>query len=366
MRSSRSTRSRRGARSAAAPISTGLALAVALLSVGTAACAGSARGADGDDSADLRWSLSQPIVFTGACDASGAAGLSGGRIAVADDEDNHLRVYDLDAGGAPLELLDVSADLVDPGGKHPELDLEASATVGSRIYWIASHSRKKSGKRAASRLRLFATDLAPGGGAAVQTLALAGRPYERLLADLTLAPGLAGHDLAAAAGRSPVQEGGLNIEGMTDIPGTGTLLLGFRSPVPRGRALLVPVRNPAAMIERGEPAEIGPPIDLDLGGRGVRALVSWAGAYWIVAGSPLGRAESRLYRWDGSSAPVWIRSVRFGDLNPEALAEVSLGPRRGLLILSDDGERVMGGRICKRLKDVSAKQFRAVWLEKVP
>ncbi|HTE55113.1 MAG TPA: hypothetical protein VK698_29880, partial [Kofleriaceae bacterium] len=113
--------------------STGLALAVALLSVGTAACAGSARGADGDDSADLRWSLSQPIVFTGACDASGAAGLSGGRIAVADDEDNHLRVYDLDAGGAPLELLDVSADLVDPGGKHPELDLEASATVGSRI-----------------------------------------------------------------------------------------------------------------------------------------------------------------------------------------------------------------------------------------
>ncbi len=101
-------------------------------------------GAD-DPPVDPSWTLSQPIVFTGACDASGAAGLGAGRIAVADDEDNHLRVYDLAAGGPPIELIDTSAELADERGKHPEMDLEAAATIGTRVYWIGSHSRKKSG-----------------------------------------------------------------------------------------------------------------------------------------------------------------------------------------------------------------------------
>jgi hypothetical protein len=337
-----------------------------------AACGGASDGgsdarrpAPDSPPVDPSWTLSQPIVFTGACDASGAAGLGGGRIAVADDEDNHLRVYDLAAGGPPVELIDTSAELADERGKHPEMDLEAAATIGSRVYWIGSHSRKKSGKRANSRLRLFATDLVARADGAGQTLKHAGRAYEGLIADLTRLPGPVGKALTDAVARSPIEDGGLNIEGLTDMPGPGHLLLGFRSPVPAGRALLVPVRNPGAMIERGDPADLGGPIELDLGGRGVRAVASWRGAYWIVAGSPRGRAESRLYRWDGSGPPVWLHSVQFGDMNPEALAEASVNGRSGMLVLSDDGERMTAGRPCKRLKDDQAKQFRAVWLEKV-
>lgn len=363
MRSARSIRSRQPARSAGAPISRVAPRRAGLLSLAAlfAACAPApapARPAPG-------WRLGHPIIFMGACDASGAAGLGGGRIAVADDEDNRLRVYDLSTAGPPVEIVDTRTHLADERGKHPEMDLEAAATVGNRIYWIASHSRKKSGKRARSRLGLFATDLTRG-ESGVATLAVAGRPYERLLDDLLRAPALARFDLAAAAARPPNEPGGLNIEGLTDVPGTGHLLLAFRSPVPGGRALLVPIHNPAAMVERGEAAELGPPVELDLGGRGVRSLVSWGGAYWIVAGSPHGRAESRLYRWNGSGAPQWVSTVRFGELNPEALAEVADGTRTGLLVLSDDGERDMGGRACKHLDRDAAKQFRALWLEKEP
>jgi hypothetical protein len=333
-----------------------------LVALAAAACTTAAAP---DDPPSPGWRLGHPFVFIGACDASGAAGLGGGRIAVADDEDNHLRVYDLSTAGPPVEVVDTRAQLANERGKHPEMDLEAAATVGDRVYWIASHSRKKSGKRAQSRLRLFATDLVRGESGAA-TLAVAGRPYEQLLDDLLRAPALARFDLAAAAARPPVEPGGLNIEGLTDIPGTGHLLLAFRSPVPGGRALLVPIHNPAAMVERGEPARLGRPIELDVGGRGVRSVVSWGGAYWVVAGSPHGRAESRLYRWDGSGASEWISTVRFGELNPEALAEVSIGARTGLLVLSDDGERDMGAGPCKHLEDDAAKQFRGMWLEKAP
>ena len=339
--------------------------AAALPALLAAACAAPGPPVDAPPAPSSAWRLGRPIVFTGACDASGAAGLGSGRIAVADDEDNRLRVYDLSTGGPPLEVVDTSSHLADGRGKHPEMDIEAAATVGTRVYWIASHSRKKSGKRADSRLRLFATDLVRGEGGAA-TLVMAGRAYEQLLDDMVRAPALARFDLAAAAERPPTEPGALNIEGLTDVPGTGQLLLAFRSPVPGGRALLVPIHNPAAMVERGDAADLGRPIELDLGARGVRSLVSWRGAYWIVAGSPHRRAESRLYRWDGSGAPEWVRSVRFGELNPEALAEVTDDTRSGLLVLSDDGERDLGGGPCKKLDVDAEKQFRAMWLEKAP
>src|SRR5688572_9082053 len=51
------------------------------------------------------------VVFTGMCDASGAVALSDRRFVVADDEDNVLRVYDVEQGGAPLGGTDVSHGL---------------------------------------------------------------------------------------------------------------------------------------------------------------------------------------------------------------------------------------------------------------
>jgi hypothetical protein len=289
------------------------------------------------------------MVFTGACDASGAALLRGSLVVVADDEDNHLRIYDAAAPGPPIQVIDTRAALADPTGKDREMDLEAAARIGDRIYWLASHGRKKSGKPAPSRLRLFATDVVDG------RLSFVGTAYAQLVDDLAALPEL---DLAAAAARSPSAEGGLNIEGL-DGTSKGQLLLGFRSPLVGGRALVVPIENPAAVVERGVRAVLGAPQQIDLAGRGVRAM-EWDGReHWIVAGAPAARRmEPRLYRWDGSGAPRWVESVRFGPLNPEALARV--GDR--FLVLSDDGELRYTGRACKKLKDARARRFRAVWL----
>src|SRR5687767_126916 len=86
------------------------------------------------------------VVFEGMCDASGAVALSAQRMIAADDEDNVLRVYDVDRGGAPLATADVSAALGLPlkGKKrphHPEVDLEAATRLGDRAYWLTSHGR---------------------------------------------------------------------------------------------------------------------------------------------------------------------------------------------------------------------------------
>jgi hypothetical protein len=314
---------------------------VAAVTVLWAACGGQARRPEPEKGV---------VVFTGACDASGAVWLRGSLVAVADDEDNALRIYDTAAPGPPIEVVETRAPLAAEGGKHPEMDLEAAARIGDRVYWLASHGRKKSGKPAPSRLRLFATDIAR------RELVFVGTVYTQLIDDLVAVAGL---ELGAAAARSPSDEGGLNIEGL-DATESGQLLLGFRSPLRGGRALVVPIANPAAVVERGERAALGAPTMLDLGGRGVRAM-EWDGRrHWIVAGgtgAPI--VEARLYSWDGRGEARLIRGARFPRLNPEALARV--GGR--MLVLSDDGERRMGGSACKKLKDSRARRFRATWLD---
>ncbi len=326
----------------------------ALVGVGVAAasCGGKGEPATARPRpfAGPRSGLTGEMVFTGACDASGAVRVSGSLVAVADDEDNLLRVYDTAAPGKATAVVDTGSVMPDERRKPPEMDLEAAARIGDRIYWLASHGRKKSGKRAPSRLRIFATDVVAG-----ENLAFVGTPYSHLVDDLAAVPGL---DLGEAAAMSPRDEGGLNIEGLGETA-TGQLLLGFRSPVPEGRALILPIENPAAMIERGERAVFGAPIRLDLGGRGVRAMERDGARQYIVGGGTGARMlAAELYVWDGGGAARPMAGVRFGDLNPEALALIG----RRLLVVSDDGERPMGRRVCKKLKDRAARQFRAAWL----
>src|SRR4051812_16791260 len=102
-------------------------------------------------------------VFTGACDASGAVALSDRAFAVADDEDNVIRIYDAERGGAPLHTVDLSASLGLSGqgaGKRraksaPETDLEAATRIGELAFWITSHARSASGELRPERSHLF-------------------------------------------------------------------------------------------------------------------------------------------------------------------------------------------------------------------
>src|SRR5688500_6176380 len=76
----------------------------------------------------------QITEYRGMCDASALVDLTDGLFAVADDEDNVLRVYSRHHGGLPLSQTDLASFLT-LNGKHQEADLEAAARIDDVFYW---------------------------------------------------------------------------------------------------------------------------------------------------------------------------------------------------------------------------------------
>jgi hypothetical protein len=293
-----------------------------------------------------------------ACDASAATRIPKTTCFVtASDEDYVLRVYDETRPGAPVSELDVT-EFLEPVSKKKEPDIEGSARIDSRIYWIGSHGRDKDALEQESRQRLFATDLSIVAGR--PELRPAGRPYKKLLADLSGAPDLSEFNLAAASALAPEAKGGLNIEGLTNTP-EGHLLLGFRNPIPRGRALLARIQNPADVVSGAAGAKVVKGALLDLGGRGVRAIEATPeGDYFILAGSFDDTRNFALFLWNGlSETPeVVLEGAALNELNPEELI-VSLQTSGSLEVqlFSDDGDAPVGAQKCKKA-EIDARSFR--------
>jgi len=297
------------------------------------------------------------VIFEGTCDASGAVPIDARLFALADDENNVLRIYDADKGGSPLYAMDVSPELGLQRKKkgHPESDLEAATRLGDTALWLSSHARSKKGKPKAERLRFFSTGVPQPG----KPISLIGQAYTALLSDLLQDARLRPFALESAAERAPQAHGGLNIEGMTAMP-DGQVLLGFRNPVPGGRALLLTLRNPLDPFS-GKPARFGQPLGLDLGGLGVRSLSFWRGRYLIAAGHYGDGGDHRLFEWAGpGTTPVERASAVLADLNPEAFFTPE--ERDEFMLLSDDGARMIDGERCKDLDDPARMRFRGVWL----
>jgi hypothetical protein len=137
--------------------------------------------------------------------------------------------------------------------------------------------------------------------------------------------------------------------------------MGLRNPISAGLALLVPLQNPGEIIA-GKPARLGVPIQLNLGGLGVRSIDRRADTddYLIIAGPPGEGGPFRTYRWSGftGSAPVPVSGVDFAGLQPEALV---IPERRGgsVMALSDDGATVVDGVECKNAP-AAMRHFRSI------
>ena len=284
------------------------------------------------------------LTFTGRCDGSAGVSLGGTLFATTSDEvddatgENTLAVYDAAKGGAPVATLALNATLGLPvkGKKSArEADMEAAATIGERVYWIASHSLSKDGGERPARYQFFATETDG------TTLKVVGKPHHNLKRDMLAEKRLA-TVLAVAATKPPDTVDGWNIEGMSATP-DGKLLIGFRSPVVGGRALLVPLENPAQVIDNGAKARFGEPVLLDLGaGRGIRSMAWWAErkCYVILAGLATGNAPGtsyQLFLWDGKATPTPINSVAIHGLNAPETVFVVPGDTGRVMVLSDDG-----------------------------
>jgi hypothetical protein len=246
-------------------------------------------------------------------------------------------VYQRSRPGDPVAEFDLGPQL-ELETKSPEVDLEAAAPAGDRVYWISSHGTNKNGKVRTNRRRFFATRFEVAN--AKVTMELVGRPYKRLVEDLAAAPQLKKYNLAAKSKLAPKTQGGLNIEGMTIAP-SGELLLGLRSPLSGGRAIIIPLVNPNEVLT-GARAKFGQPIELDLGGLGVRSLTYRADRndFAIIAG-PQSSGTSYLYRWSGkpNEAPIRLPGLDFSSWNQEAGVIDADPAEKRLFILSDDGDK---------------------------
>jgi hypothetical protein len=294
-------------------------------------------------------------VHSGVCDASAAVFLGDGstRFLVADDEDQqrtYLRLYDAAEDGGAITEHHLSNAMLEPDAKEPEIDLEGSAWLGNRIFWIGSHSRSKKGKYRPSRHRLFATELRENVPIVV------GKPYKTLLNDIAR---LLDFDIDPEV--SP-KHGGVSIEGLSGTP-DGELLIAFRSPLVKKKALVITLKNPDETIDKGAEARFGDPILLDLGGRGIRSLEYWPerGSYLIVAGPAEDDGDFKILRWSGplSTHPESL-DIDFEDFGIDDGAAEGLlihCPTDTVYLLFDEGNRVVDGVKCK---DTPTQSFRSV------
>lgn len=338
------------------------------------------------------------LVFQGASDASAAVAVGDDIFVMADDENNVLRIYEAGKASQPIGSFDMTSFL-NIELDFPEADIEAATRVGQRIYWITSHGRNRDGKPRPNRYRFFATELLVEGRSI--KLLPAGKPFENLVHELlkTQDARRIGLDKATRFGEelkkkdrerlAPKNEG-LNIEGLCASPDGGTLYIGLRNPRlrdkqdGRAKAIVIPLLNPARIIDKGEKPVFGEPLLWDLAGLGIRSMEysPFHKAYFIIAGGPDDDNEGGfvLYRWSSKpdSLPVPERKLSLGKskFTPEALIPFENSGR--LLMLSDDGSlvvKVAGPHECaegeyrkdgtclnKFLLDPNKKTFRAMWL----
>jgi hypothetical protein len=278
----------------------------------------------------------RPLI--GIYEPSAIQQLPDGRFLVAEDEkESPFSLVSLHADGStgslPLRMADEEA-----GGPGKLADLEAltSDTAGN-LYAITSHSRNGKGEEKKSREKLLRFRIE--GDCMVASA---------VVKDLKAALAAAHPVLAQVAAIPDVKnDGGLNIEALEMSP-DGRLLIGFRSPLLDGRAIVASLDDPEAAFA-GAQVRIAPAlVSLDLGGHGLRAL-SWIPAlngYLLVSG-PVAKeqVQFRLWFWRGQIDDA-VRPARVAGLpgfeHAEGISSASVAGEPKIMVVSDDGSREVG------------------------
>ncbi|MVM38956.1 hypothetical protein GO730_17735 [Spirosoma sp. HMF3257] len=175
---------------------------------------------------------------------------------------------------------------------------------------------------------------------------------------------------------------GYNIEGAEFAPDGSTVYIGFRAPqVPlpaRAMALVIPVTNLTSILAvnggvQGS-ATFGAPIELDLGGRGIREIRKNAANQYLIIAGPAGSDTGtppnnfRLYTWTGM--PTDAPMLRHDNLSTlavngsfESIVEMpaTLADNSQIQVLIDNGDAVYynDGTIAKELSQNNVKKFRS-------
>ncbi len=330
------------------------------------------------DVAGKRW-------HTNISDASAAIEVGDDYMMVANDETNYLYLYNKNHSGQPVKFFDFNQGNIlgltdSSSGKWKEADVEAgvrSISNSNLIYWIGSMSNNGSFFNKPNRNKLFAITIAGKGAAA--SFANAGH-YSGLRQKLIAWGNAHGYDFSksAAVGKNPKLIDGFNIEGMVFALDNTTMYIGFRAPlVPIGnrtKAVIAPIQNFENWFNNGSPVDtptIAAPIELDLGGRGIRDVIRLPnGNYIILAGSSDFEIKPAVYSWTGHAkdVPVSINSFAVTGLNAEGVLPVYEAGRLSLnklQLLTDNGNDIYYGDTiaAKNLPAYNFKKFTSVIIQ---
>ncbi|HUA49049.1 MAG TPA: hypothetical protein VMA77_27690, partial [Solirubrobacteraceae bacterium] len=246
--------------------------------------------------------------YADAGNASSEISVGDGYFIAGDDLTNVLHLYNSALSGPPVRSFDFTGDL--PDGSTT-MDIEAAAEVDNGgtedIYWVGSESNSSSGNPRPAADTVFETQVNHSG--ADTTLTYLGS-YTGLRDDLINWDSGNGNPLGFATDSQgdPKTDSGFNIEGFEFAPGsTTTGYLSFRSPLETVNgnqdAVIVPVTNFTSLIgAAGGSAQFGQPIELNLGGLGIRELRKNADDQYLIIAGTADDSNSRfaLYTWDGN------------------------------------------------------------------
>jgi hypothetical protein len=333
------------------------------------------------------------VFHTGKSDASTAINIDADLMLVADDEDQKIRLYNKNNSGLPLNSFDftTSLGLTDLSGGLPrEVDIESSLRIGNSIYWMGSQSNASSGNNRPNRNRIFKTDISGSGTST--TLAYISR-YDFLKNDILAwdsnnlhGKGANYYGLNASAATGIIPEStnldGYNIEGIEMAPDNTTAYIAFRAPqiIPsdRKKALIIPVTNFTTILNATGgtvgSATFGNPIEIDLGGRGIREIRKNAANQYLIIAGPSDAAtgvspkDFKLYTWSGNPIDEPIkRSLVLNNLavngSFESIVDLptNLTSNSNLQFLIDNGDAIYynDGIIAKDLGQNNHKKFRS-------
>jgi len=210
------------------------------------------------------------------------------------------------------------------------IDLEGMTYGDSHFYVVGSQSKSKGGD--AAGLVRFRFDAAAGRAEGVETVAGLKRFLAERVAELR------------GMENTKYKEGGINIEGVAWDARGGRLLLGLRSPVVDGSALVVPLRmrDPrGAFAAENLEVEGAKAIRLPLGGAGIRSIEydDRLKAFRLItgAGPNAEKMDFKFWEWDGDAARPALRETGSYDrsLKPEGVTRVSNGGRDFTFIVFD-------------------------------
>ena len=276
------------------------------------------------------WSASSPVAMRafsgGTFEASGVAHVPGTNGVLFVDDGRPDQIFWMELGedlvqNGPVKAIKLGASVI---------DLEGITSDGSRFYIVGSQSKSKGGDLTGLVRFNFHAD-----GQRVEAVeSVAG--LKKFLADNVA-------ELRGLANTS-YKDGGINVEGIAWDAKGGRLLLGLRSPVVDGQALVVPLKlqDPQGPFSQDNlKVEGAKAIRLPLAGSGIRSIEydERRNAFVVITGAAANneKADFKLWEWNGDSSSPTLRETETFDrkLKPEGVTRFSTGKRDFTFIVFD-------------------------------